>query len=286
MSSHKQKKPKIGVVIGAGSVRSTAAIGLFRVLEREGIVVDLIAGTSGGALTGATIAFGPTLDDAYQGLLNGMTKEAMTEFDYRAFLEITMPQIAKFPPNFSIFDDGKMFRNMRSHFGEHTFADLNIPLYVVATDLADGSKVILSEGDIATGIRASMGIPMIFGPIQVEGRWLLDGGIVDPLPVDIAIKEDCDLIIAMGFQTPSHPQADNFQQHILQIIAIMENNLTKAQFAFHNIAHHAELIPIMMKFDFPIGTFDTHLIPQIIEAGEKEVEKHLPYIKQVLEQMT
>lgn len=284
--STKQKKPKIGVVIGSGSVRSTAALGLFRVLEREGVEVDMIAGTSGGALTGATIALGPTLDDAQQGLLKGLTRDVMTEFNYQAFIQIAMPQIVKFPENFSIFGDKGTFRNLRAHFGNHRIEDLNIPLYIVATDLADGSKVILSEGDLVTAIRASIGIPLIFGPIKYEGRWLLDGGIVDPLPIDIAIKEDCDLIIAMGFETPNQPKVDNFQHHILQVINILENNLTKAQFAFHNIAHHAEIIPIMMDFDFPIGTFDTHLIPQIVEAGEKETEKHLPYIKQVLEQMT
>ncbi|MEO1290950.1 MAG: patatin-like phospholipase family protein, partial [Chloroflexota bacterium] len=136
-----RNKPKVGVIIGSGSVKSTAAIGLFQVLAREGIDVDMIVGTSGGAVVGASIALGPSLKDASHRIHNNWTKEVMTEFDYRAILQITMSRIFEFTSDFSIFGDTRIMENLRSHFGDLTFADLSLPLYMVATDATSGKPV-------------------------------------------------------------------------------------------------------------------------------------------------
>lgn len=111
---------------------------------------------------------------------------------------------------------------------------------------------------------------------------MIDGFLVDPLPVDVAIKEGADVIIAMGFESPLQRKIDSIIRFAFQVTTIMANNLLRSNFAFHNLAHHTEIITILPEFEEYIGPFDTTRIPYLVEKGERAMEEQLPYLKRVL----
>jgi NTE family protein len=152
----------------------------------------------------------------------------------------------------------------------------------VATDLNSGEAVVLSDGRIMDAIRASIAIPMIFPPHEVNGRLLTDGAVSNPLPIDVAIQEGCDIILAMGFELPYRKRMRSFNAVQTHLNSIYINNILRATYAFYNLAHHAEIIPILPDLEGLSGNFDTAKLPQIIEQGKKETERQIPYLKNLL----
>jgi NTE family protein len=274
--------PRIALVIGSGSVKCAAALGLMNVLERENIAVDLVVGCSGGAIYAALIALGWPVQKATDATLRMWTREVTGKRNMRALLQLAFPGIFPFDESFGLVDDRLLNRRLREGFGEATFAGTQIPLFVTATDLYTGEQVVMAEGTIAEAVRASMSIPYIFPPYKRNGRYLVDGFQSDPLPVGVAIKEGADLIIALGFESPYQERVTSLMRYNFQISSVTSNNLLKTNFAFHNLAHHSEIIPILPEFKYRIKLFDTDKLPYVIEEGERAAEQNLPFIKQFL----
>lgn len=277
------KKPRIALVIGSGSVKCAAALGLMKVLARENIGVDLVVGCSGGAIYAALIALGWSVERATETTLTMWTREVTGKRNTRAILQLVLPKIFKFDESFGLIDDGLINRRFRDGFEGAVFAQTKIPLYVTATDFYNGEQVVLSEGDIADAVRASISIPYIFPPKKLNGRILIDGYQSDPLPVGVAMKEGADIIIAMGFESPYQEQVTSLMRYNFQVSSITSNNLLKTNYAFHNLAHHSEIIPILPEFKYKIKLFDTDKIPYVIEEGERAAERQIPFIKSLLE---
>jgi NTE family protein len=123
---------------------------------------------------------------------------------------------------------------------------------------------------------------VLLPPWEVEGRLLIDGGVTNPLPVDIAIREGCDVILAMGFESARSEVLGTLSSVISQATATAINHLLRSTYAFYGVAHHAEIVPIMPAFDRPIRLTDAHLLPYIIEEGEGAAEEALPYLRSLL----
>src|SRR5581483_5707072 len=138
------------------------------------------------------------------------------------------------------------------------------------------------QGRLVDAIRGSIAIPYIFQAHRVDGRMLVDGYLTDPMPVGVAIKENAIVILAMGFESPYQGKINALMRYTFQISSIMSNNLLKANYAFHALAHHGEVLPILPQFNQRIGLFDTDKIPYIIEAGERAAQEQLPYLKNLL----
>jgi NTE family protein len=253
-----------------------------KVLERENIGVDLVVGCSGGAIYAALIALGWPVEKATEATLRMWTREVTGKRNMRALLQLAFPGIFPFDESFGLVDDRLLNRRLREGFGEATFAGTRIPLFVTATDLYTGEQVVMAEGTIAEAVRASMSIPYIFPPYKRNGRYLVDGFQSDPLPVGVAIKEGADLIIALGFESPYQERVTSLMRYNFQISSVTSNNLLKTNFAFHNLAHHSEIIPILPEFKYRIKLFDTDKLPYVIEEGERAAEQNLPFIKQFL----
>jgi NTE family protein len=281
MNTETNKKHRLALVIGSGSVKCAAGLGMFKVLQREGISADLVVGCSGGGLIASAIALGYSADDTKNLLLKLWTHETVSRFNTRSLLRIIMPRLFGFNEHFGLIDDRRMMKSLRDTFGEITFADTLIPLFLVATDLWNGEKVILDHGLLRDALRASIASPVVFSPWQVADRLLIDGAMSDPMPVDVAIREGAEVIIAMGFESPYHPRISSLLSYILQMTSVWNNNLLNSTFAFYNLAHHAEIIPIVPKFQKRIDFADTHLIPYIIEEGERATEQHVSYLKRL-----
>ena len=280
--SEKKVEPRVALVIGSGSVKCAAALGLMRVMTRENIPVNMVVGCSGGSIYAALIALGWPVERAVETTLRMWTRDMTRKRNSRAILQIVFPKLFRFNESFGLIDDRLINRRMREGFESASFADAKIPLFVTATDFYNGDQVVLSEGSIAEAVRASIAIPYIFPPYKVNGRFLIDGYQSDPLPIGVAIKEGADIIIAMGFESPYQEQVTSLMRYNFQISSMTSNNLLKANYSFHNLAHHSEIVPILPEFQYRIKLFDTDKLSYVIEEGERAAEKQLPYIKKML----
>ncbi len=174
---------KIGLVLGSGSARGWAHLGVLRALAEANIKIDLVVGTSIGALVGAIYAAGQI----------ALLEEAALNMNWRrivSFLDVVLPRSG-------LIDGKKIETFFRGHVQGTRFDDLRLPFAAVATDLRSGSPVVLKSGDLIEAVRASISIPGIFTPVISDGRVLVDGGLVEPVPVTVARNLGADRVIAV-----------------------------------------------------------------------------------------
>ena len=281
MSTTANGRPRVALVIGSGGIKCAAAIGVWRVLQSAGIEVDQLVGCSGGSLYAAGLALGFDADRLEALTLAFWTPEVMK--DYTANLRASQSGELRFDERAGLADDSYMNQCLANAFGEHTFADVLRPLQVVATDLHSGDQVLLNQGRLVDALRASAAIPLIFAPKALDGRLLIDGAVSNPLPLDVAMREGADLIIAIGFTLSTRPKLRSMMAVQAQLNSLYMNNILKAAYAFHNLAHHAEIVAIVPEFGEPLGMFDTNRLPYIIAEGERGAQEHLPYLQRLLQ---
>lgn len=267
-------------MIGSGGIKCAAAIGLWRVLQAENIHIDSVVGCSGGSLYGTLIAKGTGAEEMESFSKNLWTDEIMQ--GYTANLKASKDGSLRFNERSGLVDDTVLNKNLMATYGGLSFSDLQIPLKIVATDMFSGEKVVLTSGQLFDAIRASLAIPIIFPPWEVDGRLLIDGGASDPLPIDVAIQDGADVIIAMGFTLSYRNRMRSMAAVQEQLNSIYMNQILNATYAFYNLAHHAEIFPVMPEFDQPISMFDVDKIPAMIERGEEATRTQLPHIKRLL----
>jgi len=274
---------KLALVIGWGSAKCVAALGLMRVLKRESIKIDMLVGGGGGSIYAALLALGYEVDALVDIHKRLWTHEITSKPNRRAILELLFPRLFKTKRYFNLLDDKLVNERLQLIFGEATFADTVIPLYVAATDHVTGKQVVISSGSIYEAVRASIALPLIFPPFEKDNRLLSDGYLSDPLPIGVAMREGAEVILALGFEAISGVKIEAFKDYVLHMADILSNNLQEASIAFYNLAHHGALIPIIPKFNGDIGLFEMHKTEEIIRAGEAATEHNLPDIHFALE---
>jgi NTE family protein len=176
----------VGLALGTGGARGLAHIGVIRVLEREGIAIDVVAGSSMGSLVAAAWAVGKNADE--------MEEIARQIRSRRSFLKLLDPMF----PGAGIFRGIRIYHFLHSIVNDMTFADTVIPLKIVATDLNTMEEVVYEEGRLIDAIRASISIPGVFRPVESNGHTLIDGGITDPVPVHVLARAGVSKIIAVN----------------------------------------------------------------------------------------
>lgn len=274
---------KVALVIGWGSVKCAAALGLLRVLGREGVEISMVVACGGGSIYGALVALGYDVEEILEKNRQLWTHEVAEKPNHLAALQLLLPKIFRVGEYFNLRDDRLMNERLRAAYEDHTFADTKIPLYITATNYQTGRQEIISDGSIYDAVRASVALPLIFPPSEKDGQMLADGYLSDPLPVGVAIQEGADIILAMGFESVLAQQRNTFSDYVLHLSEVISNNLLQASYAFYNLAHHSEVLFIMPQFESEIKMFDTHKVPEIIKAGEIEGEKIMPQLKHMLE---
>jgi NTE family protein len=275
-------RPKVAVVVGSGGLKCVAAIGAINVLQREGVPIDMAVGCSGGSLCATWVARGGGDADAQADRFVRSLRGMFEHIDYRAVARALVPGLFRFDPDFALLDDRKINAAVEAFAAGETFADMRVPLHIVATDFATGEKVVISSGQIRDAIRASLAIPLMLKPWKVDGRRLTDGGASDPLPVDVAMREGADVIIAMGFEEALQPELRNALQLMLHMKSTTVNHLLRSQYAFYSLSHHAEVIPIIPEFDRRISLNDFHEVPHLIAQGALAAEREVPYLHRLL----
>ena len=183
MTEQSTLKPKIGLALGSGSARGLAHIGVIRALKEAGIHVDCVAGTSIGAAIGAVYASGK-LDSLQETYL------AMDWKKIAYFFDVVFPKSG-------IIDGKKVTDFMRDYVHSDCIEELPLPFKAVATELNSGEEVVLETGDVMDAVRASISVPGMFTPVRRNGRVLVDGGLVNPVPVNVARAMGADIVIAV-----------------------------------------------------------------------------------------
>ena len=182
----KLKKHKIGIALGSGSARGLAHIGVLDVLQKEGIPIDMVAGTSAGAMIGALFAHGIDIDEL-KSLAFGLRG--------RKLVPLIDPSI----PKSGFIKGGRIKRLLSSYFGtDIEFDEMKLPFACVATDIETGEEVVINHGSVLDAIRASISIPGIFSVTRWKGRYLVDGALVNPIPIDVLTQMGADFIIAVN----------------------------------------------------------------------------------------
>lgn len=274
---------KIALVIGWGSVKCAAALGLLRVLRQSGIDIDMVVTSGGGSIFGALIALGYDISEIVEMNQRLWTHEVTEQTNRLAILQILFPKFFRVNEYFNLRLDTLVNQRLKEAFGDSTFADTKIPLHISATDYRTGKQVVISEGLIYEAVRGTIALPLIFPPFQKGDILLADGYLSEPLPVGVAIQEGADIILAMGFESISEMERNSFSDYILHLSSILSNNILQASYSFYNIVHHSELITIIPQFEEEIHIFDTNKVPDIIRVGEEEGRKILPELKQLIE---
>jgi len=175
-------KTKIGLALGSGSARGWAHIGVIRALRDAGIEPDIICGSSIGAFVGAATACGD-LDKLEHWVRSLSWKEVLGFFDVGL--------------NGGLIKGEKLLDFFTRHFTDRDFHDLPLPFACVATDLASGREIWLKEGSVAHAVRASIALPGLFAPLPRDGGFLVDGGLVNPVPVSLCRALGADIVIAV-----------------------------------------------------------------------------------------
>jgi NTE family protein len=281
--SETQQKPRIALVIGSGGIKCIASIGLLKVLEREQLLPDVIIGSSGGSLFGAVFAAGEHPDRIEEKVLKMWKKEEFRDISYLDLPKLFFPKLFRYNEMFGLVRGNRIEKIFRTHFQDMPFGQCTIPLQIVATDFFSGETVVLDTGSIAEAVRASIGIPLFFQPKYIGGHVLVDGGISNPLPIDVAIRYGADIIIAMGFESPTYSHINSPLKALLHLIGISSNNLQIANHAVHNMAHHYEIIMVYPELQGEFHFFDIEKIPELIKIGEEETTAELPNIRSALE---
>ncbi|RME51978.1 MAG: patatin [Deltaproteobacteria bacterium] len=207
-------RPRIGLALGGGAARGTAHIGVLKAFEENGLRPDLLAGTSIGAFIGALYAFGKPLD---------AIKEMARKMRW---LDVTNFTVSRY----GLLSNGEMRKVLEREIGSVTFEESPIPLAFVAADISTGERVVIDRGDVAEGVMASSCLPGIFVPVERQGRLLVDGGIVENVPISPLRKMGADLVIAVDLNgSHSYDRPENLIDVILNMLDIAIDTTTRIQ---------------------------------------------------------
>ena len=214
------KKAKVGLALGSGGVRGMAHFGVIRTLRKYGIDIACVAGSSSGSVIGAALA-ADKLDE-----MEDFFRHVSWWRVFRLFFEINWPRSG-------LLTGRHIRKQLRRILGDVRFEDLRIPFAAVAIDMMNGQEVDIRSGDLVDGTFASLAIPGLFKPVPHDGRWIADGGLANPLPINACRDMGADFVIAVDVnlgQKLDRPQASDKMPSIWTIFTqtcrIVENNWT------------------------------------------------------------
>src|SRR5438067_4102440 len=175
-------RPTLGLALGSGSARGWAHVGVIRALADHGIVPDVVAGCSMGAMVGAAFA---------AGRIEELESWALS-LDWKRVVGLADVGLRG-----GLFKGDRLLNLYQGQFVQCPFSELAVPFAAVATDLATGQEVWLRDGDVSDAVRASCTVPGLFRPVWREGRYLVDGSVVNPIPVSLCRAMGADIVIAV-----------------------------------------------------------------------------------------
>jgi NTE family protein len=286
-------RPKIGLVLGGGGARGAAHIGVLKVLEENNVPVDFIVGTSMGAIIGGLYASGLSPEELERLMSDTDWPDLFSDRIPEEFLPLRLKGTEQRLIDFEIgVKHGKlalprgvvagqklgfMLEKLTMHVWDlKSFDDLGVPFRAISADLATGEEIVHDKGDLSEAMRASMSIPGVFPPVEMEGRILVDGGIVDNLPVDIAKKMGADIIIAVDVGTP----LDKIEKlHSLVTISMQVVGILTRQNVQRSIAELSQKDILIRPQLSDIKAESFTRTPEAVILGEEAARKAVGKIK-------
>jgi NTE family protein len=275
-----EKPPRLAVVLGSGGVRSIAGLGMLEVLFEQGIRPDLIVGCSAGAVFGAFIAAGHPIHESLKTATSLWSGELTSQKRWESFGQMVLPRWFRFGQDFSLRKDKLIMERLHKVFGHTDVADLPIAMRVCATDAESGQAVTLDRGDLVQALRASIALPFLFSPVKLNNRWLVDGVVSDPIPVNAAA--DASMVIAMGFESAMPRHVNSISRLVMQTSTAAINNLQQARMASAK-ASGQPMVFILPELERRVGLFQTSAMPYLFEAGRRATLDALPQIQSMWE---
>lgn len=241
------KGDTIGLALGGGAVLGAAHVGVLRALEELGLPVSFVAGTSVGAFIAALFAFNKNWQQIGKLVL---------DLNWLDVSGISLSQSG-------LLSNEKMGQLIRDAIGDVSFARADIPLAMVAADISTGEKVVIREGDVATAVMASTCIPGVFVPVEAEDRLLVDGGIVENVPVESLKEMGADFVIGVDLHAKhSHSRPENIVEVLLNTLDFAIMTATKLQTSEADIL----ITPDLMSFN----SLNPGQTADIMEVGYRE----------------
>lgn len=284
------RKPRLGLALGSGAARGWAHIGIIRALERLGVKPDLVAGCSIGSFVGAAYAAGEL--DKLESWVRGFSRlQVMGLLD---------PALSG-----GLFRGDKVFGIAAGHLGDPAIESLPLPFACVATELDTGREIWLQEGPLRQCVRASCGMPGILTPTRIDDRWLVDGAVVNPVPISLARAMGAEVVIAVNLNTDMHqpwtdepdepvqggllsqwlnrgerePSTPGMWGVMTGSINIMQERITRARMA--GDPPEIQLCPRLGN----LSIMDFHRASDAINEGEACVERNLEQLKEELSRL-
>jgi len=253
---------KIGLALGSGAARGLAHIGIIKVLEENNVPIDYIAGTSIGAMIGGLYASELSIGEIEKIALN------MTNRDMFSLVD---PSVRK-----GLIRGEKIKSFIENNLAAKNFKDCPIPFSATAIDIKTGEIVVLDSGNMADAIRASISMPLVFQPVERDGKTLVDGGVGAPVPVEIVRKMGADIVIAVNLD--KHYANDDWQSGLLDIAHDSMNIMR------HYLSHYqSRAADIVVNLDLGSNKWYDFVNGQNkILTGEKMMKKEIPRLKELI----
>jgi NTE family protein len=262
---------RVGLALGSGGARGLTHLGVINALTAAGVRIEYISGTSVGALVGAFLAAGK-LNDLISFAAPLTIKESLKLADIMF-------------PTSGLIEGRKIEQFLRKHLGDMRIEDLPIPFACVATNFYTGQEVIITKGDLVTAVRGSISIPGIFKPVPADDMLLVDGGVVNPVPVQVVRDLGAEFVIAVDI-TPQIAKKMTIQHPIVDVDRTAGKRERKLPNVFEVIMGsitimESQIVEMRMKTESPdiivrpavedIGTYDFHRYRETANRGESAV---------------
>jgi NTE family protein len=287
-------RPRVGLALGGGSARGLAHIGVLQVFEEHGVPVDLVAGTSMGSIIGALYASGlrpAEVEEVARGLewsalFSGRTARRLEAVAWRVddvpgVLSLGVARGRLLAPA-AAFSDYRISRALTTHLAAAgvkaggDFDRLALPFRAVATDLRTGERVVLGRGDLARAVRASMSLPVLLPPTEIDGRTLVDGGLVDNVPSGVARDMSADVVVAVDVGAP--PTEIGEDADMLTVVSRLTELMVSGGNRSFAEPPDVRIRPLLEGFE----SRDYDRIDELIQAGREAALLALPQIEPLL----
>ncbi|HEX9974225.1 MAG TPA: patatin-like phospholipase family protein, partial [bacterium] len=274
------KRPKIGLVLSGGGAKGFAHVGVLKMLDSLQIPIDYIAGTSMGSIAGALYAIGYSGIDLEKLAYRSDWQEIFTDKPPRPDLpyfqkeqtgkyqlEFGVQGVKPMPPSGLIFGQkvSLLFSSLTFPYERITdFDQLPIPFRCVAVDLVTGNQVVIKNGSLAKAMRASMAIPTVFSPVEWGDSLLVDGGLLNNLPVDVVKQMGADIVIAVDVQSPLLAR-----KQLTSALSVLEQTVSPV--GIERVKENLKQVDLLIRPDieeFTAADFDNMKIREIVRRGD------------------
>ncbi len=261
MARNDKKRPVVGLALGGGMARGCAHAGVLRELERHQIPIDLIAGVSVGSLIGGAYAAGLTPDQI---------GELALTISWGDLGRVTISKLG-------LYTSERTEDYVRKHFPVTEFEKTRIPFGAVATDLQTGRMVIFTEGSLPLAIRASCAMPIVYTPVMVNGRMMVDGGLTGHIPASVARLMGADIVIAIDVNSQHLPipQPTHLLTVMSQALSVMGRTAVQYLYADADVIVRPQIEHVRPD--------DLSKAAEMIAAGEEAARRVIPKIKKMIE---